>query len=805
MWKKWFSVGVLGLLLLPGAVHARELAGKTFGGKGWNQSEVADTLSLPVSFAGVSRGSITFDLQRTGDIPEAERESVFGLLDSAGSRVLQLLVSWTSVGDQGKPTLYFRGRASGEDYRYGFGLWGPTIELDRPVARGAWIHVDLTWDDATRTYTVYVDGREQIRPPGGDGRGESFSPERLERVNRELEREGKPKVSGSRPLSAILSGEVSFKLGSSAPPVSSKSRSFTKRRFDTRKTRPYLRNALLDNFVVYGDEIPPPGGTRLSAAMAIATVEHDAARVAGFSGKLVAGDTLQVTVSGTPGAAGSFDIAYYPDLDRTIELDWRGWGVYLEQKVFFEPGEVNLRDVEGYRVYVGTSPIDPAAPGIEPLERLDVKVQNYQVESLEIGTPYYVAVLAEMRDGTLRKVLASSTGLPLAETEPGVYTGTWQVTYRDHYPRALVVGHLALAPAVATLVADARSAFVVDPALTIAVATSPQELKADEKSVANVSVTVTDANGKAVPGHEIKFLLATTSQYTGVVGGGAFAEQVGGSLREIAFGETDLFGKISATYVAGFAAKTAVIVARDMVADSTGAGYVRTYIQSSAELELLPVEPPAAADEGYAITVSSSDDWLTADGRSEARITAKVTLAGKPVEGHEVSFSATAGSGSIRVVKGTTGRDGEARAVYTAGRKIGLVLITATDTTAGLSGSVQIELRSDAPAKIAIKLDPEKIPADGRSSATLQVTVTDVNDNPNDNTEVEYRIASGGGRLRDEKGLTDRRGENSTDYVAGLSPGKVSIEITVRSTVPAAEEMTQARSLALAVPDSRFF
>ena len=796
MWKKWFSVGVLVVLLLTGAsaVQARELAGKNFGGKGWNQSDLGASVPVPVSFAGVSRGSISFDLQRTGDIPAGEGETVFALMESAGILALRLQVDWKSETEPGNPKFYFRGPGNGEEYRrYGIGLWGPTIELDRPVARGAWIHVDLTWDDTARKYAIYVDGREQLRKSGGFDPGKFFSPEMLEKVNRELEREGKPKAFDSRPLGAFLSEVVSVQLGNHGPPRAPGRR------------RPYLRNALLDNFVVYGDEIPPPGGTRLSAAMAIATVEHDAARVAGFSGKLVAGDTLQVTVSGTPGAAGSFDIAHYPDLDRTIELDWRGWGVYLEEKVFYEPGEVNLRDVEGYRVYVGTSPIDPAAPGIEPLERLDVKVQNYKVESLEIGTPYYVAVLAEMRDGTLRKVLATSTGLPLAETEPGVYTGTWQVTYRDHYPRALVVGHLALAPAVATLAADARSAFVVDPALTIAVATSPQELKADEKSVANVSVTVTDANGKAVPGHEIKFLLATTSQYTGVVGGGAFAEQVGGSLKEIAFGETDLFGKISATYVAGFAAKTAVIVARDMVADSTGAGYVRTYIQSSAELELLPVEPPAAADEGYAITVSSSDDWLTADGRSEARITAKVTLAGKPVEGHEVSFSATAGSGSIRVVKGTTGRDGEARAVYTAGRKIGLVLITATDTTAGLSGSVQIELRSDAPAKIAIKLDPEKIPADGRSTATLQVTVTDVNDNPNDNTEVEYRIASGGGRLRDEKGLTDRRGENSTDYVAGLSPGKVSIEITVRSAVPAAEEMTQARSLALAVPDSRFF
>jgi hypothetical protein len=156
-------------------------------------------------------------------------------------------------------------------------------------------------------------------------------------------------------------------------------------------------------------------------------------------------------------------------------------------------------------------------------------------------------------------------------------------------------------------------------------------------------------------------------------------------------------------------------------------------------------------------------------------------------------------------VKDTTDKNGIARAVYTAGKKIGIVLITATDTTVGVSGSVQIELRSDAPAKIAIKLDPEKLPADGRSRADVKVLVTDINDNPNDNTEVEYRLASGDGSIRDEKGLTDKNGESTSEYVAGRTPGKVAIEITVRSTLPTEAEVGKARDLALAVTDYDFF
>jgi hypothetical protein len=182
-----------------------------------------------------------------------------------------------------------------------------------------------------------------------------------------------------------------------------------------------------------------------------------------------------------------------------------------------------------------------------------------------------------------------------------------------------------------------------------------------------------------------------------------------------------------------------------------------------------------------------------------------VTLGGKGVEGHQVSFEATPGAGSIRLVQGKTDRNGEARAVFTAGKKIGIALITATDTTVNISGSVQIELRSDAPAKIKIQIKPEKLPADGRSRADLLVQVTDINDNPNDNVEVEYRLAQGGGSIRDEKGMTDRNGESTSEYVAGRTPGRVSIEITVRSTVPTEEEILKARGLAVAVTDYKFF
>ena len=53
--------------------------------------------------------------------------------------------------------------------------------------------------------------------------------------------------------------------------------------------------------------------------------------------------------------------------------------------------------------------------------------------------------------------------------------------------------------------------------------------------------------------------------------------------------------------------------------------------------------------------------------------------------------------------------------------------------------------------------------------------------------------------------MTDRRGESAAEYVAGRMPGKVSIKVTVRSTLPTEEEMAEAIELATAVTDYDFF
>ncbi|HEY5998023.1 MAG TPA: hypothetical protein VI078_01805 [bacterium] len=782
--RRWWRSGLLGAAVvaalagaLAGPVRAAVLVNTDFsqesaaitreGGEVGDRREGTGWRAKSGGIRTTPQGRITVDLAKAGFNPkegtldfvikraeEAPFETLFTLYDAQGETLYAMLFDWKSTGGWNQPAPAILGggtfrtfsRADGK--RWGM-AWIPRVPFR--VGRGGTFRLTVTWQQGKRD-SLYINGRK-IRTNQGSDEG----------------------------LGPILAKAATMDLG-----VEFGGRTYSN------SMRSVIKEFRLLN-VATGKEIEPP---------AVSAVHHNARKVAGFSGKLVAGDTVGVVLKGSKGGNATFDLVHYPEVGKKLEIDWRGWGIYSGDKEAFEEGEVWLKNVSGYEVFIAQTPFDPAAPGMEPAAKLGVEEQVYTLETPEVDKPYYVSVVALMRDGSRRQVITPIVNQALTETAPGVYTGEYKVGWRDRYGRAALVGRLVADGMTVTATNDYP--FAMDPSLRLAVTTDPQELKADEKSTARVDVTVTNANGTPVPDHDVKFMLFTTSQYTGIVGGGAFTEQVGGTVKEMRFGKTDLFGKVSATYVAGFAAKTAILVARDMLSNDVGSGWVKTYITATAQLELQPVTVAAEA-EGYEIKLTSSDEWLTADGKSTARLTARVTLLGKPVEGRKVDFAVASGTGSIRVVKDLTDRNGEARAVYTAGKKIGLVVVTAKDVAAGISDSVQIELRSDAPAKIALKLDPQTLPADGRSRADLEVLVTDINDNPNDGVEVEYAIVEGTGELRSDRGLTDRNGQTATEYVAGETPGRVSIEITVRSTVPTPEEIVAVQDKALAVPDYRFF
>jgi hypothetical protein len=168
---------------------------------------------------------------------------------------------------------------------------------------------------------------------------------------------------------------------------------------------------------------------------------------------------------------------------------------------------------------------------------------------------------------------------------------------------------------------------------------------------------------------------------------------------------------------------------------------------------------------------------------------------GKAVPGDAVTFTLSSPNGTLRTIVGTTDGSGVATAEYIAGKKIGIVVISATDTVRNISGNVSILLLADAPAKIILKARPETLPADGNSKADLQVKVTDINDNPNKDTRVEFKVTQGVGKLDYPDRVTDLFGDALNRFTAGTTPGIATILATVRSKVPTAAEMLKAKNV----------
>ena len=445
----------------------------------------------------------------------------------------------------------------------------------------------------------------------------------------------------------------------------------------------------------------------------IRSVSDDSFKVAGISGKLVAGDTVSVEVKASPGGKASFDMG----------------------------------NVKG----IALAEVPPTSGG---------------------------------------------PGVPAVDN--GTYRGSYTVKPGDDYEDGYVVGQFVSADNVAAEAVASSSKWTIDTKPVVTFAIDKKDLPADSSSKARVKLVAKDANGTALKGRHFKLTLATTDEYTGTVGAGDFGQNVGASVETRWRGETDSWGEVEFDYKAGFAAKTVILTAKDLDSGGVSVDYLTSYKEASIDIALTPVVSRAATRRGiqYIVKVEASRTELTADGKSRSVIRATVMdPGGASVANDPVVFTLSSENGSLRTIRGTTDASGVATAEYTAGRKIGIVVVTATASLRNASASVSITLLSDAPAKIYLKAKPEKLPADGFSRADLEVKVTDINDNPNADTKVEFKVAKGGGKLDYGDRLTDRFGDAANRYVAGTTAGIASIVATVRSKVPTEVELAKAKNV----------
>jgi Bacterial Ig-like domain (group 1)/Biotin-requiring enzyme len=414
---------------------------------------------------------------------------------------------------------------------------------------------------------------------------------------------------------------------------------------------------------------------------------------------------------------------------------------------------------------------------------------------------------------------------------PGTYVGSYTVrpgdnagTSEDPLRDVYVTGYLQSPSGALSEPATNSRPVIVDTSCDIKVEVSDNMIPADARSQSRVTFTVTDADGEPVKDRRLTLLLEPPPKYTGVVGGGGMnvfdpdnQDASNGNLGkiEVDFDDmTDDFGQIKATYTSGFAAKTAVIVARDYSTGSVGMGYITTELTSSVSIALVdPSTTSTVVDQSGSVyqlvvnvvpedptpdvtlpyfMVNAIPDTLTADGRSRATVVATLTKDGLPAEGKNILFAVSGAGGSLTSTSATTDSMGRAQVFYIAGTRAGRAIITATEAESGASVTKTVTLLADAPARIYALSNPDTLPADGISTSDIIVSLTDVNGNPTEGIKLNFDIPGGSGYLSANDAVTDIQGSSRITYTAGITPGVVTVNVTALSEPMSPDDLEQA-------------
>lgn len=458
--------------------------------------------------------------------------------------------------------------------------------------------------------------------------------------------------------------------------------------------------------------------------------------------------------------------------------------------------------------------LDPSAPfgGERPIisSVIDDTFKVPGISGKLVAGDTVTATLVAAPGGKATFDMGKVKGIPLEEVPPspggpgvpavdnGTYGGSYTIKPGEDYENGQIVGNFVSPDNVAAEPMLSASKWTIDTKPVVTFAIDKKDIPADSATKARVKLVAKDANGNPLKGRHFKLTLATTDEYTGTVGAGDFGKDVGATVETRWRGETDSWGEVEFDYTSGFAAKTVILTAKDLDSSGVSVDYITAFKDASIDIALTPPISRAAARRGvqYILKVEATRTELTADGRSRSVIRATLMDPnGTPVSGDPVAFSLSSANGTLRVIRDVTDSSGVATAEYIAGKKIGIVVVTATATLRNVSGNVSIVLLSDAPAKIYLKARPESLPADGMSRADLQVKVTDINDNPNADTKVEFRVSKGGGKLDYPDRQTDKFGDSSNRYTAGTVPGIATVLATVRSKVPTEAELAKAKNV----------
>ena len=208
--------------------------------------------------------------------------------------------------------------------------------------------------------------------------------------------------------------------------------------------------------------------------------------------------------------------------------------------------------------------------------------------------------------------------------------------------------------------------------------------------------------------------------------------------------------------------------------------------------ETVSVTFDATAPQADNSTVSAVPPSVAADGTTASTVTVKLEdHNANPVSGKAISLAASGGSSQITAVQATTDSTGQAIFKVTDGTSE-TVMYTATDSTDGLvlaGQAVAVTFGTPPPvapavADSTIVAAPNQVPADGSSSATVTIVLSDADGNALSGKTVALDPQGGSSSVTTVQGTTDSDGE-ATFTVTDKAAEAVTYDATdVTDTLP---------------------
>jgi len=182
------------------------------------------------------------------------------------------------------------------------------------------------------------------------------------------------------------------------------------------------------------------------------------------------------------------------------------------------------------------------------------------------------------------------------------------------------------------------------------------------------------------------------------------------------------------------------------------------------------------------VTVSPVSPALPADGLSTTNVTATIVDdCGKPSgDGDTVNWTMTTnppGIGGSMAPATSTVTGNTTQTVLTSGLTAGIATLMATDATAGVSGTNNVNFTNCA---VTVTPSTASLPADGLSTADLAIKVTDMAGSPQ--AGVTVNLTTGEGVLTPTSVVTDGSGQAASVLVSSTTPHVAVITATVPPT-----------------------